>query len=150
MNQPNLEEAMNLARQIATEKLAPRALEIDLSQTFPRQQLDALGKAGYQGLIVSEADGGPGFGRAGFASVVTELAKACASTALVFVSHAVVAKAIELAGSEVVKRKWLPELIEGRALGAFAVHEPDSGSNAGAITTQAVKNGHLFSPHPAP
>ena len=144
MNRLNIEEAMNLARQIATERLAPHASEIDLSGTFPHEHMDVLGKAGYQGLIVSEADGGFGLGRNGLASVVKELAKACASTALVFVSHTVVTKAIELAGTDTVKKTWLPELIGGRALGAFAVHEPDSGSNAGAITTKATKDGNRY------
>jgi butyryl-CoA dehydrogenase len=72
--------------------------------------------------------------------VVKEIAKACASTALVYVSHLIVAKAIEYGGSEAVKKKWLPEMLEGQSLGAFAVHEPDCGSNAGAITTRAKKD----------
>jgi acyl-CoA dehydrogenase len=78
------------------------------------------------------------------AAAVSEIAKACASTALVYVSHSVAAKAIELAGSEDLKAAWLPEMTRGRALGAFAVHEPDSGSNAGAITTRAAKDGDRY------
>jgi alkylation response protein AidB-like acyl-CoA dehydrogenase len=75
--------------------------------------------------------------------VVAESSKTCASTALVYVSSAVVGKAIELAACDVPKKKWLPKMMEGPSLGAFAVHEPDSGSNAGAITTRAKKeDGH--------
>jgi butyryl-CoA dehydrogenase len=105
--------------------------------------MKALGDAGFHRLIVSEQEGGLGLGRNAFASVVAELAKECASTALVHVSSAVVAKAIELGAGDDTRRKWLPEMTGGRSLGAFAVHEPDSGSNAGAITTRAKKeDGH--------
>jgi len=88
-------------------------------------------------LIIAENEEGMGYRRVCFASVVKEIAKACASTALVYVSHLIVAKAIELAGSETIKKKLLSEMLKGRGLGAFAVHEPDSGSNSGAITTRA-------------
>jgi alkylation response protein AidB-like acyl-CoA dehydrogenase len=76
--------------------------------------------------------------------VVIEIARVCASTALVFVSHASVAKAIELAAGEAVKRRRLPAMLTCRSLGAFAVHETDSGSNAGAIKTEAKKNGDFY------
>jgi len=76
--------------------------------------------------------------------VVKEIAKACASTALVYVSHSIVEKAIEYAGSEAIKKKWPPETLKKRGLGAFAVHEPGCGSNAGAITTRAKKDGDVY------
>jgi alkylation response protein AidB-like acyl-CoA dehydrogenase len=93
---------------------------------------------------MSEDHGGFGGGRASFASVVREISRTCASTALVYVSHSIAAKAIELASGEAVKKKWLPEMLTGRSLGAFAVHEPDCGSNAGAITTRARKDGNNY------
>jgi alkylation response protein AidB-like acyl-CoA dehydrogenase len=73
----------------------------------------------------SEDQGGFGGGRVFFASVTEEISKACASTGLILVSHAIVAKAIELAAGEAVKKKWLPEMVKGQSLGAFAVHEPE-------------------------
>jgi len=144
MGSVTLEDARDLARRIAGEKLAPRAAAIDRDRTFPRDAMTVLEEAGFHGLIVSETEGGLGLGRSAFAAVVTEIAKACASTALVAVSHSVAAKAIDIAGSEGLKRTWLPNLTKGRALGAFAVHEPDSGSNAGAITTRAVRDGDRY------
>jgi butyryl-CoA dehydrogenase len=75
---------------------------------------------------------------------VKEIAKACASTALIYVSHSIAAKAIEYGGSETTKKTFLSEMLKGRGLGAFAVHEPDSGSNSGAITTRAKKEGSSY------
>lgn len=141
MSEPDFEEIKDLAQRIATQRLAPHAAETDRDRVFPREQVKTLGEAGFQGLIVSEDQGGLGQSRSGFASVVTELAKACASTALVYVSSAVVAKALELAEGDGLRTKWLPEMIGGHSLGAFAIHEPDSGSNASAITTRATKDG---------
>jgi alkylation response protein AidB-like acyl-CoA dehydrogenase len=103
-----------------------------------------LGEAGYLGLVVSKDDGGFGGRRVRFSSIMEEISKACASTGLDLVSHAIVAKAVALAAVEAVKKKRIPELVKGRSLGAFAVHEPDSGSNAGAITTQAIRDGDHY------
>ncbi|MHB1012876.1 MAG: acyl-CoA dehydrogenase family protein [Desulfobacteria bacterium] len=143
MEKLHMEEIRDTARRIATERLKPRAVETDRARTFPWENMKELGDAGFHRLIVSEQEGGLGLGRNAFASVVAELAKACASTALVYVSSAVVAKAIELGAGDGTRKKWLPEMTGGRSLGAFAVHEPDSGSNAGAIATRAIReDGH--------
>ncbi|UCD89811.1 MAG: acyl-CoA dehydrogenase family protein [Desulfobacterales bacterium] len=138
------QESRTLAQQIAKNHIAPDAPERDLNHTFPSECIRILGETGFMGLIVSEDHGGFGAGRVGFTSVVEEISKACASTALVLVSHAIVTKAIELAADKTVAKRWLSDMVKGHSLGAFAVHEPDSGSNAGAITTRAVKDGDLY------
>ncbi len=139
-----VDEIRELTEQIAIERLMRRASEIDQKRSFPWDGIRALGEAGLLGVVVSEDHGGFGGGRVCFASVAEEVSKACASTALIYVSHTIVAKAIELAGCDAVKNKWLPEMLKGQSLGAFAVHEPDSGSNAGAITTRARKDGDHY------
>jgi butyryl-CoA dehydrogenase len=139
MEKLQMEEIRDTARRIAVEKLKPRAGETDRERTFPRENMKALGEAGFHRLIVSGEGGGLGLGRNVFVPVVAEISKACASTALVYISSAVVGKAIELAAGDASKKIWLPKMVEGRSLGAFAVHEPDSGSNAGAIATRAKK-----------
>jgi len=144
MGKLSVEEIKKLAEKIATEKLAPRASEIDQNRIFPWENIRILGEAGFLRLIISEEEGGLGFGRVCFASVVKEIAKACASSALVYVTHSIVTKAIELAGSAPNKKKWLPEMLKGKTLGAFAVHEPDSGCNSGAITTRARKDDDAY------
>ncbi len=138
------EEVRRLAEQIANERIAPNASERDLNHTFPRDAIRILAEAGLLGVAVSENHGGFGGGRVDFTSVVKEISKACASTALVLVSHAVAAKAIELATDEAVAKRWLPKMVNSRSLGAFAVHEPDSGSNAGAIATRAIKEDNHY------
>ncbi|MFZ5866565.1 MAG: acyl-CoA dehydrogenase family protein [Thermodesulfobacteriota bacterium] len=143
----SLEEAVeikNLAKQIARERIASRSAERDVSGEFPRECLRILGEAGLMGAIIPEAQGGSGTGRLVYASIVQELAGACASTALIYVSHSIVAKALELFGSEATRKKWLPGMATGRTLGAFAVHEPDSGCNAGAIRTTATRDGDFY------
>lgn len=138
------EETRKLAERIAKERIAPNAIERDLSHTFPWDCIRILGEVGLLGLTVSEDHGGFGGGRVNFTTVTEEISKACASTALILVSHAIAAKAIELAAEKAVAQRWLPEMVKGQSLGAFAVHEPDSGSNAGAITTRAIQDGDHY------
>lgn len=132
-------EARNLVRRVARERIAPSAGERDRTGAFPREAVEALGDSGLLGIVVSEMNGGADTSRTAFAILATELGRACASTALVVVSHIIVEKSIEAAASELVKHNWLPLMISGRNLGAFAVHESNSGSNAGAITTAALR-----------
>ncbi|NIS68028.1 MAG: acyl-CoA dehydrogenase [Proteobacteria bacterium] len=137
-------EIAKLAEQIVRKRIATAASDRDLNRSFPWDGIRALGEAGLLGVVVSEDHGGFGGGRVCFASVVEEVSKECASTALVYVSHSIVGKAIEVAANEATKKQWLPEILKGRSLGAFAVHEPDCGSNAGAITTRARKDGDHY------
>ena len=138
------EQIRELASKIAKESIAPNSAECDRSGSFPQETVRSLGEAGLPGLIISEAEGGAGEGRTCFASVVQEIAGACASTALIYTSHVVAAKAIEIGGSESMKRQWLPAMLRCHFLGAFAVHEPGSGSNAGAISTKAIRDGDSY------
>ena len=137
-------EIVSLARRISSERIAPSARERDRNGDFPWEAMRVLGESGLMGMIVSESHNGTGANRAAFSSAASEVAKACASTALVYVSHAIALKAIEVAASEAVKNKWLAPMMNGQALGAFAVHEPNSGSNAGAIATTARKEGDHY------
>ena len=140
----SVEEIRKLTERVAADKLAPRASEIDRNPTFPWDNICALREAGFHRLITAEEEGGMGCGRVTFASTVKEIAKACASTALIYVSHSIVAKAIEVAGGESIKKRFLSEMLNGRCLGAFAVHEPDSGSNSGAIRATAKRDGSSY------
>ena len=133
-------EVKDLVRQIAKEWIAPTAGERDKNSKFPRKPIQILGESGILGMVISENHGGSDASRTAFASMTTELGRACASTALVVVSHIITEKAVEVAATGATKEKWLPRLKAGRALGAFAVHEANSGSNAGAITTTARKD----------
>jgi butyryl-CoA dehydrogenase len=135
---------IKITRQIARERIAPGALERDKDRTFPWDGIHILGETDLLGVGICEAYGGSGAGRTLFSSIVKEIGGACASTALVYVSHSIVAKAIEVSANEAIKEQWLPAMLKGQSLGAFAVHESDCGSNAGAITTGARKDGNQY------
>lgn len=137
-------EVKRLARQVALERIAPNAGERDENSTFPWDEIHILGECGLLGMAIAESYGGIGADRATFTSVVTEIGRACASTALVYVSHNVAQKAVEMTSTEVVKQKWLPAMLNGRILSAFAVHEPNSGCDARAITTTARRQGDHY------
>ena len=109
-------EVKDLARQIARERIAPNAGERDRNSAFPREAIQTLGDSGILGMVVSENHGGSGASRTAFASMTSELGCACASTALVVVSHIIAEKAIEVAATDVIKGKWLPPLMAGWAL----------------------------------
>lgn len=137
-------ELEDLARRIAEARIIPHAVERDLKRVFPWDVFRVLGETGLLGVGVCEEYGGVGGGRVDFASVAKEISRACASTALVYVSHLIATKAVETAGSDTARKKWLREMVAGRYLGAFAVHEPSCGSNAGAIVTTARANGNHY------
>jgi butyryl-CoA dehydrogenase len=132
------------ASDIARRDLAPRAAKVDREQVFPREGLKKLAEAGFLGLTVPEAMGGGGVDTISFVLATEAVAKGCASTALVFLTHSVVARALAVAGSDEQKSRLLPALIAGHSLGAFAATEAVSGSNPFAIATKAVTNGVHF------
>jgi butyryl-CoA dehydrogenase len=138
------DDVIRLANRICRERIAPHATETDRYREFPWDAVRVLGEVGLLGVSMSEAHGGIGGGRLLFASVVKEIAAACASTALVYVSNEVSVKAVEASSDQDLKEKWLPEILQGTSVGAFAVHESDCGSNAGAITTRAVRRGDYY------
>ncbi len=132
------------ANKIAQQELAPKAAGVDRTQIFPRDGLQKLAEAGFLGITVPEALGGGGSDTLSFVLVAETIAKACASTALVFVTHSVVARALVVAGSDEQKKRFLPGLVAGKKIAAFAATEPASGSNPFAIATKAISDGGDF------
>lgn len=126
------------ARQLATTHLAPQAAEIDQRLLFPEEAIAHLAQAGFLGLFVPPRYGGAGADALSFVLAIEEIAKACASTAFSIVAHAAACEAILLGGTEAQRQRYLPALATGATLGAFAVHEENSGVQAAAIETQAV------------
>ena len=132
------------ANKIALQEIAPRAADVDREQIFPRYGLQKLAEAGFLGITVPEALGGGGSDTLSFVLFSEAIAQACASTALVSVTHSVVARALAVAGSDEQKKRFLPELVAGKKMAAFAVTEPGSGSNPFAIATKAATDGDNF------
>jgi alkylation response protein AidB-like acyl-CoA dehydrogenase len=132
------------SNKIAQQELASRAADVDREQIFPRYGLQKLGEAGFLGITVPEALGGGGSDTLSFVLFSEAIAQACASTALVSITHSVVARALAVAGSDEQKKRFLSELVAGKKMAAFALTEPDSGSNPFAISTKAGTDGDNF------
>jgi alkylation response protein AidB-like acyl-CoA dehydrogenase len=130
-------QVLDLAREISRDKLAPQAAEIDQNLGFPADGLHHLGQAGLMGLIVPPAFGGAGADTATFVGVTEEIARSCANTALVYVTHLAACLGIAVGGKDRVKRDLLPSMVQGKKLGASAATESGCGANVMALQTVA-------------
>ena len=125
-------------REFAETVVRPLAADVDRNHRFPAEAVAGARDRGLLGVLVPSAYGGAGLDHLAFVTCIEELARACASTAVIVDVHASVAtEPIVLFGSEAQKRAWLPRLASGEVLGAFALTEPGSGSDAAALKTTA-------------
>jgi alkylation response protein AidB-like acyl-CoA dehydrogenase len=126
------------AREYAERELVPRAADRDREGTFPEHELRALARLGLLGMTVPDQYGGADAGSVAYALALMELARADASVAVTVSVTNMVAELINAVGSEQQKRTHLPPLLAGQSLCAsFALSEPQSGSDAAALTTRA-------------
>jgi acyl-CoA dehydrogenase len=129
-------------REVAQSVVRPLAAEIDREHRFPRESIDAAIEAGLMGVLIPREYGGAGLDALAFTLCIEELAQACASTAVIVDVHTSVGtEPILLFGDDEQKRRWLPRLASGELLGAFALSEPSSGSDAASLKTTARRNG---------
>lgn len=133
-------EVQNLVREFVEKQVAPLAAEIDEQARLPQENVDGLADLGFMGLTIPEEYGGAGLDEITKNLVVIELAKACASTAVVVGLHYLVSDIIMKFGNEEQKAKYLPMASEGK-LGCFCLTEPGAGTDAGGLKTKAVKDG---------
>ena len=132
-------------REFAAAEIAPGVAEREKNETFPREILAKLADMGILGMMVPEAYGGAGADALSYILVVEELARVCASTAvIVSVNNSVACYPVWKFGSEGQKSTILKELASGRALGAYALTEPQSGSDAANQKTRAVRDGASY------
>jgi butyryl-CoA dehydrogenase len=132
-------------RDFLAAEIAPHAAEMDRTQTFRRDNLTQLARFGYTGLNFPESYGGTGADLLTTSMASVELARADAATALsVGASLALCGYPILKYGTEAQRRRYLPRLIAGEALGALALTEPGAGSDLAAIKTRAVRDGDDF------
>lgn len=129
------------ARQIAREVIMPRAAEIDERGTYPHEIFAILREAGLLGLSFPETYGGSGAGTLGLALATEEIGKYCQSSALILLLTRLSTAAIMLGGSEEQKQRYGRGVAAGDLKGAFALTEPQAGSDAAAITTTAHRDG---------
>ena len=127
-------------RDFALKEIAPYSLEWDEKQEFPVETLKRLGELGMMGAIVDPDYGGAGLGYPEYIVVLEELSRVDGSIALSVAAHnSLCVNHIDLIGNEEQKTKYLRPLAGGQALGAWALTEPGSGSDAASARTRAVK-----------
>jgi alkylation response protein AidB-like acyl-CoA dehydrogenase len=128
-------------REIAVERIAPRAAEIDETASYPQDLRELLAEQDILGLPFEAEHGGTGTGTLMLNIAIEEIAKACASTALILMIQELGTLPIKLFGSEELKGRFLPRCASGEWSPAFALSEPEAGSDPGAMLTRAVKDG---------
>ena len=132
----------DLAREFAQNEIEPVAAEIDETSTFPLENLKKMAELGLLGIPFEEEYGGSGMNIMAFALAMEEFGVACGSTALSVAAHvSLCSTPIYMFGSEAQKKKYLPDLLNGNKIGSFCLSEPASGSDAGALTTRAQRDG---------
>ena len=137
---PEQEEIRRLAHDFAVKEVKPRAQAIDQDREFPQDLVDKASQLGLLGILVPEEYGGAGLDHLSFAIVIEEIARFCASTAVIIDVHTSVGtEPIALFGTAEQKRRWLPDLASGKRLAAFALTEADAGSDAAHLKTTATR-----------
>src|SRR5882757_921076 len=133
------------ARDFATREVLPAAAAIDREHRFPKELVAKMGQLGPMGVAVPEAWGGAGMDTASYALALEEISRACASTGVIMsVLNSLVCDPILRYGSDAQKKRWLPALTGGQALGCFALSEPEAGSDASAQRTTGVRDGEGY------
>lgn len=132
-------------RDFAEKECKPIAAEIDASKEFPANNFKKMGQLGFHGVLIPEEYGGTEMGAVACCIVNEELSRVCASTGLSYLAHAVLCvNNLYLHGNEDQRKKYLPGLCDGELLGAWALTEPGSGSDAKALKTRAEKKGDKY------
>src|ERR1051325_7120467 len=134
---PQLEQTLAELRKFLNQDLDPA--EIDRQADIPRSVIDGLGRIGVLGMTAPKEYGGHGFSQMANCQVLEEIGRRCASTS-VFVNahHSIGIRALLLFGTHEQKQKWLPKLVTGEQLGAFALTEREAGSDAANVQMKAT------------
>ena len=135
-------EIQTLAREVARDEIEPHAGEWDREHSFPRKLYGRLAELGLMGVCVPEEYGGAGADFVSYVLVLEELSRADAGVGVTVAVHTSAATLPILAfGTDEQKSRFVPPLARGEGIGAFALTEPDSGSDAGALRTRAERDG---------
>ena len=134
-------EIRELIRTLAREHVAPRAAEIDEASEFPWDLLELFREHELFGLAHEERYGGTAIGALMVLVAIEEVSRACATTGLIVAVQELGSLAVKLAGTGEQKERFLPRLASGEVLGAYALTEPESGSDSAAMRTQARRDG---------
>jgi len=135
---PEQDQIRDLAREFADNEIAPHAAEWDREGAFPREVIAKLGELGFLGMLIPEEWDGLGLDTLSYLVALEEIARGDASVAVAMSVHNSLPTQMILAhGSDEQKERFLRPMARGELLGAFSLSEPDSGSDAAAMQTQA-------------
>ncbi|MDP2710104.1 MAG: acyl-CoA dehydrogenase family protein [Solirubrobacteraceae bacterium] len=136
----DLADLRDVIRRLAQEKIAPRAAEIDRAAQYPQDVRELLAEHDVLGLPFEERYGGTGTGTLMLQMAVEEIAKVCASSALILMVQELGTLPIRLFGSDELRERLLPRCASGEWSPAFALSEPEAGSDPAALRTSAVRS----------
>ncbi len=132
-------------RELAEKHFAPRAAAYDESGEFPAENIRLLAEGGYIGMNLPEEYGGAGLDMLSHTICVEEIARCCATTAVIFEVHNTLhSETVAHFGTPEQKKRFLPDLASGRKLGAFCLTEPGAGSDAGSVKSTARMEGDRY------
>jgi acyl-CoA dehydrogenase len=132
----------DLARDFTDQRIRPQAERFEREHRVPRALLDEMAELGLMGVAIPEEYGGSGLGEQGLCVVMEELTRGDFSVAVTYGAHASIGSmSVLVGGTEEQRRRFLPDLAQGRILSAYALSEAYAGSDAGAMTTTAVRDG---------
>jgi len=138
------QELQKLARKVALEKIKPVAAHYDQSGEFPWELVKLFAELDFFRIWIQEEYGGMGGGVTELSLITEELSRACGGIALSVAASALGTFPIVISGNEQQKKKYLPDLADGKYLAGFCLTEPEAGSDAGAIKTKAVRDGDYY------
>ncbi|MBA2560681.1 MAG: acyl-CoA dehydrogenase family protein [Propionibacteriales bacterium] len=138
---PEAGDLIDLVRQICAEQLAPRVDRAEADAVFPRDVFHLLGQTGLMSLPFDEADGGGGQPYEVYLQVLEEIAGVWMGVAVDMSVHTLSSSALARFGSPAQRERWLGAMLGGAQLGAYALSEPQAGSDVSAIATKAVRDG---------
>jgi alkylation response protein AidB-like acyl-CoA dehydrogenase len=141
---PDQLELRELVREVVGRAVDPRAAEIDATGEFPWDVVDAFRDAGLMGLPFAERYGGTGSGHLMTLVAIEEISRACATSGLILALQGLGSFALELAGTDEQRDRYLPRLASGEWLPAYALTESDAGSDAAAMRTTARRDGDAY------
>ena len=142
---PEQQEIQALAREIADSEIAPHAAEWDREHRFPREVFAKLAEVGLMGVCVPEEYGGAGADFLSYILVLEQLSRADAGVGVTVAVHTSATTLPILAwGSEQQRERFVPPLARGEAIGAFALTEPEAGSDAASLRTAAAPDGDAW------
>jgi len=134
-------EIKKLARRIAEEKVLPVRARLDEAGEFPHDLMKEFARAGFNGVYIPAEYGGSGGGVLDMCLIVEEISRVCGGVGVCYAANGLAAYPIILGATEEQKKRFLPRVASGEWIGAFAITEPNAGSDASAIATTAVRQG---------